>query len=475
MSGKVLSKDGYFDAIDYEPHTGGLPGDPSIVTPTPDGGQSEIHYTPSRFKLVRCGRRWGKTLLGAHECEPNVFVPCPWTGKSQIGWIVGPTYLDAEKEFRIVYDTLRKLGVDKGSIKFIKNVESGNMHIQTSWGAEIIGRSAQHPETLVGEGLNWVLMVEAGRHKRKTWGEYIRPALSDRRGWALLSGVPEGKSMNSLLYALHQRGQSTRVQDIAWKSWKKPSWDNLRVFPGGRQDPEIVDAAEDLTVDEFDRQYGAEYSDKVGPVFGKEWDDDIHIGDFDYEPSWETYMAVDYGFTNPFVILFIQEGPFQDIRVIKELRWTGMDTEEVAKDVMARLPALVRATTAIYPDPAEPDDTRTLSRILRTPHRGGTGGPIKTRLALIRRALKERNQHLPIGHLDRQPALKIDRSCKELIWELQEGYRWPERRSEVKNDDENPLDKNNHGCEALGRYFRGRFRSVSSEGRGSYVSKAAMG
>jgi hypothetical protein len=473
MTTMVLSKDGYFRAIDYEPHTGGLANDPSITAPSPNGGQAQIHYTPSRFKVVRCGRRWGKTLLGAHECEPNIFVPCPFTGKPQVGWIVGPNYVDVEKEFRIVYDTLRKLGVDKDAVKFISNGESGSFHIRTSWGAEIHGRSAQHPETLVGEGLNWALMVEAGRHKRRTWAEFIRPGLSDRRGWALFSGVPEGKSMNSLLYAIHQRGQSTRPQDVTWSSWKKPSWDNLKVFPGGRQDPEIIDAAEDLTDDEFSRQYGAEFSDKVGPVFGKEWDEDIHVGDFNYDPSWETFIAVDYGFVADFVILFIQEGPFQDIRVIKELRWNELDTEEVAKDVMARYPALVRATTAIYPDPAEPDDTRILSRAFRTPARGGTGGPIRTRLSLIRRALKERNQHLPPGHVDRQPALKIDRSCTKLIWEMSEGYRWPERKSEIRNDSELPLDKDNHGSEALGRYFRGRFRSVTGEG--SFVTTAEMG
>lgn len=475
MSGLVMTKDGYFEAIDYDPHTGGLQGDLSITAPEPNGGQAEIHYTASRFKVVRCGRRWGKTFLGAHECEPNIFVPCPMTRQPQIGWVVGPQYTDAEKEFRIIYDTLKKLGVDKDSMKFVNNVESGNLHIKTSWGAEILGKSAAHPETLVGEGLNWALLVEAGRHKRRTWGEYIRPALSDRRGWALLSGVPEGKSMNSLLYALHQRGQSNRMHDRAWKSWKKPSWDNLRVFPGGRQDREILDASEDLTDEEFNRQYGAEFSDRVGPVFGAQWDDEIHLGDFDYNPQWATYIAVDYGFTNPFVMLWIQEGPFQEIRVIKEMRWQGLDTEEVAKDVLARVPGLVRASTALFPDPAEPDDTRTLCRYFRIPSRGGVGGPIKTRLTLIRRALKLRNPHLHEGHPDRVPSLMIDRSCKELAWECREGYRWPEHRSQVKSDSENPLDKDNHGVEALGRYFRGRFRSVESEKTGSYVSTAAIG
>lgn len=456
MDGRVLDKAKYFEYIGYEPHQ----------------GQAELHYTPARFKVVSNGRRWGKTLFGAHETEPRAFMPCPITGEPQVGWIVGPQYVDAEKEFRIVYDTMRKLGVDKDAIKFQNNVDSGAFHIKTSWGFELIGKSAKHPETLVGEGLNFVLMVEAGRHKRRTWGQYIRPALSDRRGWAVFTGVPEGKSENSLLYALYQRGQSDRFK--SWRSWKRPSWTNNIVFPGGRNDPEILEAEADLTADEFQRQYGAEFTDKTGLVM-KEFDEERHLGDFDYEPSWPLYMAVDYGFTNPFVVLWIQESPLGDIRVIREQRWQRLDTEEVCQDLWATVPGLVRACVRMYPDPAEPDDTRIMMRKLRIPANTSTGGELKTRLALIRRALKDRNMHLPEDHPDRTPTLMIDRThCQQLVWEMSEGYRWPEKRSEARSEAENPLDKDNHGIEALGRFFRGRFRAPASDG-GSFVTTARMG
>jgi hypothetical protein len=134
-----------------------------------------------------------------------------------------------------------------------------------------------------------------------------------------------------------------------------------------------------------------------------------------------------------------------------------MDTLEVAQDLLLRDGPLVRACAAFYPDPAEPDDTLTLEKMLKIPARKNTGGELKTRLSLIRTALKEENTHLPYGHVDRQPKLKVDRSCVTLAWEMREGYRWPEHRSEVKSDSEHPLDKDNHGSEALGRFFRGYF------------------
>jgi hypothetical protein len=36
-------------------------------------------------------------------------------------------------------------------------------------------------------------------------------------------------------------------------------------------------------------------------------------------------------------------------------------------------------------------------------------------------------------------------------------YRYPENKSEVRPDPEEPLDKDDHAPEALGRFFRGYF------------------
>lgn len=448
---RQFSKAAYYDRIGYEPHA----------------GQRDIHFTPSRFKVVSNGRRWGKTIFGAREAEPAAFTRCWMTGKAQIGWIVGPQYTDAEKEFKVFYDSMRAQGVDADCIKFLNNPDSGSLHIKTNWGFELLGRSAAHPETLVGEGLNFVLMVEAGRHKRKTWGESIRPALADRRGWAAFTGVPEGKSQNSLLYALYQRGQSDKHPQ--WRSWKRPSWTNPITFPGGRQDPEILEAEEDLTEDEFNRQFGAEFTDKTGVVM-QEWDDDLHLKDLNYDPHLPLFMAVDYGFTNPFVVLWIQIDVITDqIRVIAERRWTRCDTPQVAQDLKAEFPGYVAACRAIYPDPAEPDDTMTLERELRIPAHTNTGGSLRNRLTLIRTALKDQVPSL------NAPRLVVDRNrCQKLSWEMREGYKWPEHRSEATSDSENPMDKDNHGVEALGRFMRGMYRSPAAEG-GTFQTTARMG
>jgi hypothetical protein len=449
---QVFAKDKWFEGTGYYPHE----------------GQKVIHYNSTRHRILCNGRRWGKTLLGGKEVEGAAFVK-NWLQQPQRGWIIGPEYTDCEKEFRVVYNTFKSLGIDQISNKFLNNTENGNMRISTKWGFEVECRSARHPESLVGEGLDFVLIVEAGRHKRKMFGDYVRPALSDKRGWSLMSGVPEQATDTSLLYWAYNRGQDpTKTQ---WNSWRMPSWTNNVMFPGGYNDPEIQEAKDDLTEDEFERQYEGKFVDKVGRVM-QEWDDDEHIADLQYRPDWPLFGAVDFGYTNDWVWLWIQVDQANNVYVIGEHRWQLRDTADIAEIELKTHP-LTQKLQAIYPDPSSPDDARVLQRILKVPTRMNTGGEIKTRLALIRNALKLRPEHLPPGDPNKKPTLFVDRSCKKLIWEMSRGYRWPERASEVRNDSEIPLDKDNHGPEALGRFFKGHMErlQVSRSGRQSSTAK----
>lgn len=441
LDGKIFMKDKYFEQTGYTPHA----------------GQATVHYNPTRHRVLCNGRRWGKTLVGGKEIETTAFVR-NFLGQSQRGWIIGPEYSDAEKEFRVIYDTFKSLGIDDISPRFTNNVENGSMHIQTGWGFDVQCRSAKHPESLVGEGLDFVLLVEAGRHKRKMWGDYVRPALSDKRGWSLTSGVPEGASENSLLYSLFMRGQDPSKQ--SWWSIRMPSWTNTVVFPGGANDPEILEAKDDLTQDEFDRQYGAKFVERVGRVM-KEWDDEIHLVDVEYDRRLPLYAAVDFGYTNDWVWLWIQVDVFNNIYVIGEHRFNLMDTEEIARNFFKDHP-LTSKLSAIYVDPSSPDDANQLRRVLNVNTMANTGGEIKTRIALIRQALKPRPAELPDGHPEKRPQIVFDRSCVKLAWEMRTGYRWPENKNqEGRNESEIPLDNDNHGPEALGRFFKGHMEKFT--------------
>lgn len=462
---KVFRKDAYFEKTDYHPHD----------------GQKLVHYDPTRHRALSNGRRWGKTLLGGKEAETMAFVK-NFLNQPMQGWIIGPEYPDCEKEFRVIYNTFKKLGIDQVSTKFLNNVESGSMRIHTRWGFDIQCRSARHPDSLVGEGLDFVLIVEAGRHHRRTFTEYVRPALSDKRGWSLMTGVPEIASDTSLLYWAYQRGQDPTKRQ--WSSYQMPSWNNTVVFPGGRWDPEILEAEDDLTKDEFQRQYGGEFVERIGRVM-KEWDDDTHlVSGLDYNPSMPLYVALDYGYANDWVWLWIQQDIWGQCYCIGEERWVGKDTEEICQEILARRDAndglwsLLEKVNCIYAPPAEPSDTSIVQRKLNRPIRTNTGGEVNDRDRMTNNLLKPKGP-------DRKPGIVFNKErCtsyttngvigapNSLAWEMRTGYRWPEHKNENKNASENPLDKDNHGPEALGRFVKGHLGPKMSERRSSRQGRA---
>ena len=73
--------------------------------------QLEYHNSKARFRIACCGRRAGKTSMAGHDRIAELMKP------KTLGWIVGPTYDLAMKEFRVMWEALiveLGLGKDKG-------------------------------------------------------------------------------------------------------------------------------------------------------------------------------------------------------------------------------------------------------------------------------------------------------------------------------------------------------------------------
>lgn len=479
----ALVKERIWPTVNYEPHL----------------GQQLIHGSRARHRVFTAGRRTGKSTTGGHELTPEALLTYTMqaqledAGQRREFWIVGPEYTDSEKEFRVVYNDLKRLGVPFDKPGTYNNPESGEMVISLWNGRFIVhAKSAKYPGTLVGEGLSGVIMAEAAKLKEVVWTKYIRPTLADFKGWSLWNTTPEGKNW---FYRIWQRGQDPSQK--AWDSWRMPSWMNPYVFPMGatdegvemlRQaiaegalteelilrsgvDPEIIDMMSEMTEERFNQEVAALFTEYVGRVF-KDFDEEIHVADLAYRPDLPLYGAVDYGWTNPFVWLAIQVDVWDNVYVLGEYRAVQRDINDIAAD-LAALPA-ARNAKLFYPDPADPGDTAVLEKALHIRSNGNTGGELKWRLNLIRQHLKTGPAHVPVEQ--RKPKLYIDRSCSGLIQEMND-YRYPESKSEAKHaEKEEPMDKDDHGPEALGRFMRGYFGAPTageSKGRAT-VRKANM-
>jgi len=424
---------------------------------------------------VAAGRRFGKSEIGGHRLVTEAFkayyrrAELEDMGKRAEFWIVGPEYSDAEKEFRILWNELQKLQVPFDRPGSYNDPISGMLHISLWKGRfQVHGKSAKHPETLVGEGLHGAIGAEAAKLKERVWTKYVRPTLNDFHGWALLTSTPEGKNW---FYEAWQKGQDP--DDPAWASWRRPAWSNPYVYPGGELDSEILQLRRDLSGPMFNQEIGALFTEYVGRVF-QDFDEEEHVGDLSYDPTWSTYAAVDYGFTNPSVWLLIQVDPFgQRINILGECYERGMSPDEFAEEVMRRK-LCPNSLITFYPEPASPGDTRILEAKLKKRATGGTGGELKYRLEAIRQALRPLMPHLDYDHPEWRPRLMVDRKCTEFIREFND-YRYPDRKDEQdKNAPELPMKKDDHTPEALGRFFAGHFGRAALKSRRTAVRGSTM-
>ena len=464
----TISQADLFEQIEYSPHA----------------GQRKFHNkkAQARFRLASCGRRYGKSQLGGHELTTAAM----WAhamqaslepkGKRHEYWIVGPEYSDSEKEFRVVYNDLKKLDAPFDRPGTYYSEDATSMRISLFGGRFLIAaKSAKHPETLVGEGLMGVIMAEAAKLKEVVWTKSIRPTLSDyasEGSWATFTSTPEGKNW---FYRQYMRGQDP--EDKLWWSMRAPSWHNDILFPFGKDDPEIVDLQKDMSDEKFKQEIGAEFTEFVGRVF-KDFDEDSHVGRYPYDPKLPVYIAADKGFRNPSVVLFIQVDRWDTVTVIGEYYQTGRTAEETAQDVWDAvvLGPLARVAIQGYPDPASPEWAAALESKWSVRMTGvETGGDLTPRLDLIRRWLRPPPFELEDGHPEKLPKLRFDFSCTHSIREMND-YRYPDSRSEAEaNPREAPMKKDDHVPEALGRFFLGKFGKLYQESEQTHISRARMG
>jgi hypothetical protein len=333
-------------------------------------------------------------------------------------WIVGPTYDLGEKEFRVIWtDLIVKMGLGRDKrIKRAYNKKAGNMFLEFPWHTRLEVRSAEHPENLVGEALDHVIMSEAAKHKEETWERYIRPALADRRGGADFPTTPEG---HNWYYKLWMLGKDSTFQDYA--SWRFPSWENSAIYPGGERDPEIELLKRTMSPDAFLQEIGADFSSFVGKIY-PEWDVETFVGNVPFIPGLPNYMAIDWGYTNPAAFIEFQVTPDDRIRVWREHYKPYMTLNEHIAFMKSRDQPEGYHLDMAFADAADPEGAATVSEKLvgclampeaKTNWRQG--------IDLVRSfmQLRETGRSLDeFGTPEEAPAFVVDFSCANTIHEF---------------------------------------------------------
>lgn len=289
----------------------------------PHENQLDFHRSNARFKVACCGRRFGKSMMAAKELECYLFQ------EDCIFWIVAPTYVLGEKEFRVIYNDLM---IKKGMIKWkgvqtAYNIRMGNMRIKFPWNTEIIVKSAEDPKGIVGEGLHGVVLAEAAKLRETVWEQQIRPALVDFRGFAIMSSTPEGKNW---FHREFVNGIKDDEENKNYASWQLPSWKNPYLYPMGRNDPEIKEIEKKTDPVVFEQEYKASFTAFKGQVY-TEFREGTHIiQDYQFNPEWKNYQFWDFGYVNALACIDVQVSPDDTVYIWREI----YETEERLEDVI---------------------------------------------------------------------------------------------------------------------------------------------
>jgi PBSX family phage terminase large subunit len=375
--------------------------------------QATIAKDNHRFRVINCGRRWGKTTLAVEEIKGKAL-----SKSSRIAYIA-PTYAQARdiawqmlvKELKPI---IKKLNETRLELE-VMTKDGGTSYISL--------RGWESIETLRGQQYDLIVIDEIAsmRNFNINWQEVVRPTLTDTKGEAIFISTPKGFNHFYDLYNLENK-------DSDYKSFHFTSYDNPFI-----PKDEIDKASKELTEDRFAQEYLADFRKTEGLVY-KEFDRDTHLFE---EPGFEgeefrtikVFGGVDFGFTNPAAVYTIKKDKDSNYWITNEWYKTQQTDAQIADYVKAL------NWNECYPDPESPSGIKELvdKKVnVREVVKGKDS--IRNGINVVRELLKAER-------------LFISKTCINLIWEL-ETYSYPEKKSD-RNEDENPIKENDHALDAI--------------------------
>lgn len=173
--------------------------------------QKEIEEDTSRFRVLACGRRWGKTLMAMREAFQIMLRRYNATGLKQRIWVVAPTFPLVKEDWLVAEEVLRDAIITKHQTEMKMTFDIGTIEFKSA---------EREDEGLRGAGLDGCVVDEASRVSKKSWEQGIRPALADKLGLGIFISTPKGRNWFYDIFLLGKQGKD------GFKSWQHPTFSN---------------------------------------------------------------------------------------------------------------------------------------------------------------------------------------------------------------------------------------------------------
>ena len=291
--------------------------------------QKQIIADPHRFRVVCCGRRFGKSFMSVEEIKAFALLR-----GGRIAYI-GPTHQQTRDiAWEMLLKTLHGVILKKNEARLEITVNSS-----AGEPAFIVLRGFESIDTLRGQSFDFIVIDEVAmmRNFFELWQQTIRPTLTDRKGQALFLSTPRGYNH---FFDLYEREK----KDTDFKSFKFTTYDNPYIPV-----EELEKAKTELTENAFAQEYMADFRKVEGLVF-PEFERSVHLFDDNkkIEPV-ERLLGIDWGYSVPTAMVVVDRDSENNYYIREEYYKTQKTTDEIIQVAGTYRP------NKVFADPAEPD------------------------------------------------------------------------------------------------------------------------
>lgn len=255
-----------------------------------------LHERDKRWAVVIAHRRCGKTVamcsdlvIGALECA----LPKP-----QFAYLA--PFRDQAK--KVAWQYLKDLTKDLWAKP--PNESELKLQIHTGSGevATIYVAGADNPDALRGMYFDGVVLDEVGQIRPSAWYSVLRPALSDRMGWAIFAGTPAGKNF------FWQLREEARLNPKTHLLLELPASKTGILHPD-----ELRDAKAQMTPETYAVEYEISFDAALpGAYFAKQIAvayDEKRVGEHPVQAGQPVDLVADLGYTDSCSWWAWQTGP----------------------------------------------------------------------------------------------------------------------------------------------------------------------
>ena len=272
----------------------------------------------TRWGVVVCHRRFGKTVCAVNQLQKGA-VTCR-KERPRFAYIA-PTYAQGKA---IAWDYMKHYA---RPVPGMRSHES-ELRLDYPNGGQLRIFGADNPDSLRGLYFDGVVLDEYGLMRPETWGEVVRPTLSDRQGWALFLGTPKGKN------------QFWRLMEEAKRD---PDWFTAEYKAsetGIIDEAELASARATMTEDEYAQEYECSFEASVkGAVYARELQAVRERGGVTvvpYDPALPVDTDWDLGYRDATAIWFSQSSYGGVVRLIDYYENSGHSLDHYLQIVNAK-------------------------------------------------------------------------------------------------------------------------------------------